>query len=303
MRQYAAPLRWTDEELEARRREAIRHFVDHRLAEGTAAYVVLFDANRELVERLLDTTDNLATFRDGAAIAAEPRLLVVARYLAAVPISDGDLNNLAGMSIAGRKRLRTDQAAAGAAVIADALDPVRFPWVAEDRAPTDEERVLAIRWTAGLRSAAQAQMVRRSESSVRQEAAVRQLLSDREYEEVPRRTITLSGGLEPRQFMGETRVAGRKCDVPVGLVDGRFLLLECKVSNTGVNSVKRLNNDVAVKARYWNEQLGQRAVTGAVLAGVFELTNLRDAQDAGVAIFWEHDLAPLEDFLGQTEGA
>lgn len=301
MRHYASPERWTDEELEVKRREAIRHFVDHRLAEGTAAYVDLFEANRALVARLLDATGDLATFHDGAALAAEPALLVVARYLAAVPISDGDLNNLTGMSIAGRKRLNAEEAAAGAAVIAGALDPIRFAWLADSRAPTTEERELALRWTAGLRSAAQAQMVRRSESAERQEAAVRQLLLDRDYDEVPRRVITLAGGLEPRQFTRESLVAGRKADVPVGLTDGRFLLLECKVSNTGVNSVKRLNNDVAVKARHWAGQLGQRAVTGAVLAGVFELINLRDAQEAGVAIFWEHDLRTLDAFLARTE--
>ena len=38
-------------------------------------------------------------------------------------------------------------------------------------------------------------------------------------------------------------------------------------------------------------------MVGVVLAGVYKLKNLKDAQDAQVAIFWERDLTPLADFL------
>jgi hypothetical protein len=38
-------------------------------------------------------------------------------------------------------------------------------------------------------------------------------------------------------------------------------------------------------------------VVGVVLSGVYKLQNLKSAQDDGVAIFWEHDLTPLRDFL------
>jgi len=34
-----------------------------------------------------------------------------------------------------------------------------------------------------------------------------------------------------------------------------------------------------------------------VLAGVFKLRNLKDAQEAGVTIFWERDLGALAEFL------
>ena len=85
--------------------------------------------------------------------------------------------------------------------------------------------------------------------------------------------------------------------MPVGLRDGRFLLTECKVSNSGTNSVKRLNREVGGKAGGWREAFGGRGITAAVLAGVFKLKNLKDAQKDGVAIFWESDLEPLSDFL------
>jgi len=51
------------------------------------------------------------------------------------------------------------------------------------------------------------------------------------------------------------------------------------------------------KADVWRRAFGQRVITGAVLAGVFKLKNLTEAQDEpGVALLWEHDLSPLELF-------
>ena len=55
---------------------------------------------------------------------------------------------------------------------------------------------------------------------------------------------------------------GRKADFVVCLYDGRKMPLECKVSNSSTNSVKRLNNDAAVKAVRWIQGFGT-AQTGA----------------------------------------
>lgn len=297
-----APRVWTDEELERQRRQAIARFIEDRMAEGSASYRAHFTANVELIEQLFADTNDLLVFADGAALAARPPLLQVARYLAAPAISGDDLDTLAGKAISDRRHLALELGRMAAEVILAAVDPERFPWLVgtRPRPPKIQERSLAVRWTAGLRAAQQAQMGRRSESADRQEAAVRALLGAHGFEEVARRPITVGGGLEPGEFCRETRVVGRKCDVPTRLRDRRFLLLECKVSNSPVNSVKRLNNDVLVKAGVWRQAFGQTAITGAVLAGVFKLTNLRDAQEGGVAIFWEHDLAPLADFLERT---
>ena len=40
--------------------------------------------------------------------------------------------------------------------------------------------------------------------------------------------------------------------------------------------------------------------TGAVLAGVFDLRRLEEAQEAGVFLFWQHRLDDLTDFLRQS---
>jgi hypothetical protein len=42
----------------------------------------------------------------------------------------------------------------------------------------------------------------------------------------------------------------------VGLWNPRLMPIECKVSNSATNSIKRLNNDAAVKSVQWREALG-----------------------------------------------
>jgi hypothetical protein len=117
---------------------------------------------------------------------------------------------------------------------------------------------------------------------------------------VPRQPVALASDLQPGTFSREADVAGTKCDIPICLRDRRLLLVECKVSNSALNSVKRLNREVGGKAGRWHQAFGAQAITGAVLAGVFKLRNLQDAQsaaNAGVVIFWEHDLQSLGDFI------
>ncbi|MDQ3689605.1 MAG: replication-relaxation family protein [Chloroflexota bacterium] len=52
--------------------------------------------------------------------------------------------------------------------------------------------------------------------------------------------------------------------MPLRLHDGRLLLIECKVSNEGTNSVKRLNREVGGKARDLSRDLGAVAVPAVV---------------------------------------
>ncbi|CAN5122323.1 hypothetical protein BH24CHL7_BH24CHL7_08860 [soil metagenome] len=291
------------EELEERRREAVAAFIAQRGMEGGARYRDASAANRVLVRALFDATDDLLDFASGAALAAAPQLLAVARYLGGPPISGDDLDTLAETRIASRRRLDADLGRKAASVIAASIDPERFPWLYEDpsRRPTEAERDTAVRWTAGLKAVQEIAMGRRSESSARQEASVRSLLERHGFSEVRARPIDVTGaGLAPGQFSREALVVGTRADVPVGLRDGRLLLIECKVSNSAVNSVKRLNRETGGKAQQWRRELGARAIPAAVLAGVFGLSNLIAAQESGVTIFWEHDLRVLEAFLTEA---
>ena len=97
--------------------------------------------------------------------------------------------------------------------------------------------------------------------------------------------------------LGEVSAAGTKADVAVCLRNGLVLLIECKVSNSGTNSIKRLNHEVGDKIGKWRDLFGRQACTVAVLAGVYNLVNLEAAQDAGISIFFQYDLGPLREFI------
>lgn len=80
------------------------------------------------------------------------------------------------------------------------------------------------------------------------------------------------------------------------------MAIECKVSNSSTNSVKRLNNDAAAKAEDWIGQFGTRNVVPvAVLSGVYKIHNLTNAQSRGLTIFWAHDLDELMSWIQQTQ--
>jgi hypothetical protein len=190
-----------------------------------------------------------------------------------------------------------------AQVVLRALDHMRFPWVRAKRPALQSERETAVMWTAGVWAVELIRTWRRSDASKTQESAIADLLASAGYERVdiqPPRNIG-PGDFDrfPRgTYTGEIRLDGRKCDVPVRLRDGRVLAIECKVSNSEVNSIKRLVREVGGKADAWRNSFGAGIVTVAVLSGVFGLTTLEAAQRAhGVYIVWEHDLEPLRAYL------
>jgi sulfite reductase beta subunit-like hemoprotein len=221
-----------------------------------------------------------------------------ARYLAGPPISADDLETLVGGGL-GRRTPEPDVANRVADVLRSAWDPIRFTWLADERAPRAGERRAAIRWTAGIWAIERLRTQRRTESSRRQEAAVAEALIGCGFEEGSRlRSMDLLDALPRGMFTREVTLAGSKCDVPVRLHDGRLLALECKVSNSALNSVKRLIRETGGKARAWKNAFGLQVVTGAVLGGVFKLGNLLDAQENyGITIFWELRLDALQRFV------
>jgi hypothetical protein len=304
MADFASPKRWTQAELEAARLAAIADFVEERSKEGIEPYRSACAESLGLIERLLAATDDLRELATGVALAAEPDLLRIARFLTSPPTSAADLNTLAGAKVAGRTHLDIDSAMRAAGVLRSVLDPERFPWTERGsfRPPTPEERRTAMRWTAGLSAVQTIHTARRSGQSGRQQNAVAQLLIELGFERVRPRQISVVGEIGRGQFMPESVVVGSKCDVPIGLRDGRLLLIECKVSNSEINSVKRLNRETENKKDTWSHAFGERAITAAVLSGVFRVQNLRDAQANGIAIFWERDLTPLRQFLTASAG-
>lgn len=112
---------------------------------------------------------------------------------------------------------------------------------------------------------------------------------------------TLREAPQPGEFCPEARLGSRKADLIVGLWDGRVMPIECKVSNSSTNSVKRLNNDAAVKAEVWRHDFGDtKVVPVAVLGGVYKLHNLEEAQRRGLTLYWAHRLDDLIAWIEQT---
>ena len=182
------------------------------------------------------------------------------------------------------------------------LDRRRFPWVSEDREPTDAERETAIVATAALIATQKVQTWRRNKAKVEQEEAVAEVLTQNGFTQVPTRAIhNISHFPDMGEFCRESDFGGRKADLIVRLWDGRVLPIECKVSNSSTNSVKRLNNDAAAKAEVWIKEFGTATVLpAAVLSGVFKIHNLENAQTRGLTLFWAHRLDAMISFIEST---
>lgn len=82
----------------------------------------------------------------------------------------------------------------------------------------------------------------------------------------------------------------------------QIVCLECKVSNSEVNSYKRLNHEAVDKVAKWKEAFGRQCVSGAVLQGCFKTSNLLAAQEEGAYLFWSADLSELIKFVNSTKG-
>lgn len=301
------PPLWTSEQLDVERAKSSAAFSDERLEEPLEDYLEAFDRYQGHVEEVLESTVDLADFENAALdILCDPRLQEAFRYLAAPPISADDLKVLADAKSLNARRLRNAPADVQRliGVVRQVLDRRRFAWVVEGREPTEAERNAAVMASAALMAASRTQTSRRNKGKERQEAAVRDALRALGFTEVSSRTIpNISHAPSPGEFCGESCLGTRKGDIIVRLWDHRVMPIECKVSNSSTNSVKRLNNDAAVKAASWKVDFGLRQVVPcAVLSGVYKLHNLLDAQDRGLTIFWAHDLIPLTDWIAATEG-
>jgi len=299
----SAPV-YTFDEFDAARQMSMEAFRVSRMREPLEDYLNAFDTYRAAIENLLELTVDLSQLvKLAVEVLTEVELIEAVRYLASPPVSADDLKILAEASLA-PGRLKEDPAMARRVIetVLLGLDRNRFPWVAEDREPTEGERSAAAMASAALMASRRVLTKRANESKTQQEHAVSELLINSGFKEVNRRTIRNVEGAPARgEFCGESLVGDRKADIVIRLHDGRIMPTECKVSNSYTNSVKRLNNDAGVKARYWLDEFGPRhVVPSAVLTGVFKTHNLLQAQERGLTIFWSHALEDMILFIETT---
>jgi hypothetical protein len=292
---------WTADELRTQSLKAIEVFRRRRVEEPLEEYLEAFDQYQGVVEDLLESTVDLSDIDSRLIdLVTDPHLLEALRYLPGPPISKDDLETVAD-AILSPSRLKNNHEMATnvVQVIRNGLDRRRFPWVIEGREPTESERAAAVLASASLMATRRLETNRRNNEKQRQEQDVQEALTAAGWTKVPTRTVNvLSVAPKPGEFCAESMLGKRKADILVGMWDGRVMPIECKVSNSATNSVKRLNNDAAAKAEAWRIDFGAvQVVPSAVLSGVYKLHNLVDAQSRGLRLFWAHDIQRLIDWL------
>lgn len=296
---------WTEAELEVERQKAIDLFRDERVKEPLEKYLEEFETYQDAFENLLESTVDLTNLAECAMdVLTDKRLAEALRYLPGPPISLDDLKTVAEAPSIAPKALKADPDLAARIVetVLLGLDRRRFPWVSEQREASEQERHSAILASAAMIASKRVETTRRNEGKNLQEGRVRDALSNCGFVEVATRSArNLAEAPKPGEFCGEAYLGSRKADLLVCLWDRRILPIECKVSNSATNSIKRLNNDAAAKAETWRRDFGElNVVPAAVLSGVYNLHNLVDAQRRGLTLFWAHDLDTLVEWIDTT---
>lgn len=301
------PPRWSSERLDADVAAAIDAFRQERIGEPLETYLDLFEECRDRVEELFEQSIDLTRLHQHAAeIMARPELVEVLRYLGGPFISEDDLKTVAEISTLAPSRLRADQDAAARVIDTAllALDRERFPWMAlPQREPAPDERYAAVIATSTLMANERTKTFRRNAARRLQEEAVAEALDSEGFREItpPKIISVLEDAPGPGEYCRERSLGEDRADLIIGLWDRRRMPLECKSSNSAVNSVKRVNRESAGKAQRWLRDFGNnQVVPAAVLSGVFKRANLETAQSQGLTLFWAHSLGELVDWVAGT---
>ena len=298
------PRKWSLEELSRDANRATELFRAMRLDEPRDVYMDFFNnfvpVFEDLVDRLPLLAEDPLDLNAMAELVQDDDTKTAFRYLASTPVSEDDLKTIANTTLT-PSALRSDpeQAERVRDTILHILDPYRFPWFAEQRVPTKQERRLAVVASAVQVAARKVETNRRKAARDWQEAEVRTALKRGGYSEVSSRPIPLLDVAPlPGEYCRESKLGETRADLIIRLFDRRAMPIECKVSNSAVNSFKRIHHEATGKARAWIAHFGQRQVVPcAVIHGVFNPENLAASQAEGLAIIWSHRLQNLIDFI------
>ena len=270
-----------------------------------AEFAALETANSRLVATLARLLSEPVDPELVASLIRDKDLFTALRYLGAPPISEDDLETLIEDRLAWTV-IRGDPKRADRIrdVIARILDPKRFPWVRDGRKPTKQEMRAAILASSVVAAAQRVQTARRSDEKHRLESHVHRLLAEMGLKEIePKKIASMARDAPaPGEFSRACVVGEDEADIAVGLFDHRLLAIECKASNSEINSRKRINKEIGQDAQNWLRRFGtDQIVPAAAIQGVFKPGYLVAAQDIGVVIFWAHRLDDLRLFVESTK--
>ncbi len=233
--------------------------------------------------------------------------MLVFRHLMAPPLSQDQFKLVCPAWSKGTETnarpVEAEVATAIAAVFEERRVRTLTPWLAEDRAPTTPEVRRIQLAVAPLIANQRFATERRVAAAALQELSVIALLQAQGWTMRTSSLIDTRAALAPREFMHKTRFAtspdasqAQEVDIACGLAGTYVLAMECKVTNDETNSVKRIN-DVLKKAAAWKNHWGSFVETAALLQGVIKPSDVHRLLDAGVHVFWSHDLATFEDWI------
>ena len=235
---------WDRDRLDHDRVAAADRFRDERMKTPLGRYLRAFQIHETNVRRLLEESAHLRKLRERAAeIVSDHGLLEALSGVAGPPISLEDLKTLAGVQRLSSAGIRVDptRATRVVATVLNGLDPKRFPWVSEDRDPTDGEKHAAIQSSTAVLATLEVTAARQTEGGSRQEEEVHDPLLERGLHGIPARTVAAtSDSPRPGEFCREAIFAGRRADFLIGLWDNRLMVVECLLSSSPLHLGRRL---------------------------------------------------------------
>jgi len=295
------PTVWTEEELIAQAQIALNEFVDRRLAEPGGMYQAHVQARRASLIRLFMGLSGMDPANPDPAtvrkVLLDDGLFDALRHVTGPPVSEDDLGVLVTRSVKGfnKSDLRgSEQLPVDVLkLICRLADPYRFPWIADRRSPSPRELRNAIQATITLHASQALQTERRGYGKdVEKRLEIRLSELGFSKETTPNKAKITAPIHYPKypKFYGECTVHSRKVDLFIALPTGRMVALEAKDSSSALNSIKRLNNDTAAKAKHFAAEGGKNIINVALLSGVFNVRSLVAAQESGLFLVWSHDL-------------
>lgn len=295
------PRTWAANELTEQAKIALNEFVDRRLAESRTVYTEHFVHHRSTLLKLFKALAKIDPEKPNIVavrrILLDDKLFSALRYVGGPPISEDDLGVLVTRDIRGFNKTdikANDKLPAEVLeLICRMADRYRFPWLSVNRSPSQKQIRESIQATASLVATQSLQTERRKYGKEIERRLERRLVALGFNKVATPNKGKLSAPIDyPRypDFYGECTVHGRKVDLFIALPTARMVALEAKDSSSALNSVKRLTNDTAAKAKHFATEGGKNIVNVALLSGVFKVESLISAQEAGLHLVWAHEM-------------
>ena len=193
-------------------------------------------------------------------------------------------------------------------IISRMLDVDIFPWLADKRRPTEEERYRSSTIVADRLCGAVAEPIVRNAQEKRQLALIEKYLTERGYKQKPHPSGQALNQMEPGTFtfrlivkVRNSQTEGKTVNIPVDAViqpKGATLphlpiLIEAKSAGDFTNVNKRRKEE-AIKMSQLKAAYGEQIVFVLFLCGYFDAAYLGYEAAEGIDWIWEHRMEDLD---------